>query len=983
MKPGDVVARRVGALCAGICLFVCTAAVLGGEAEEFTYLHAGRPVVLRAAAHVVAVPSAARLAGTGAWRRDARGAAPALAAHGLELLEREAAAGKAATARIAGTALQLAREQGLPAQPVFELGPALKVASDEVIVAFDGPADAETAREFIRRHADGLGLVGVRPLRPRTFVVRIARAEFGRAFDVSRALAALPGVSYAEPNLLSVLDAPVPEPRPAFEPPAPRPAKPERLGGPQAGPPAGPPAPPPAAPGWVTLVQEDFEDAPQDWITAFADGATAAQPALTQARAHSGTGAAYMTGGGAAGVAPPGPYPVFCDALMFSPVFDLAGFEEAYVEAWFFARYEDPRLDPFQLWDFGQLALYDPNTGELAGELLATVYTGDLTADPTTRNGWRRVLFRVPPAMRRDGVQVLVRFISDESNGAEGMYVDDVRVVASADVDASPLGNDTYGGRQYELSNAGQLAGLGGPGQDLGAPEAWEHAGVDPGIVLAIIDSGVEPHEDLNLVTGYDADTGGVGGAPKSAGDNHGQACAGNAGAIAGNGLGVAGTAPGVKIMPVHFGTSDAATATAIDLAVAHGAHILSNSWGWVGAPNATIEAAVNDALAAGRTVLFAAGNGPDRPPFTYQTVFPCSMTETTDVICVGASSPTDEHKNASSSDGVHTWGSSYVGPGPDVVAPGPWSYTTDRPGAAGYNADPAVSGLDADYTHDFGGTSSATPKVAGIAALLLSLDPTLTPGQVKSILRESAQDIDAAGFDDRTGAGRVDALAAVLLAGGGQNPAPTLNQLSPSAATAGGPAFTLVVTGSGFVSGSQVLWNGGARPTTFVGSTELRAQISAADIASGGQAQVTVTSPPPGGGTSGALAFAITVPAGPDLVASWTALAQKCKVKKGTIKCSLKGSVNVRNSGTEIAPKSTVAFVVSDDPVLDGEDGLLRFGSTAKLKPGASKRVKLAYKIPTGYTASGLYVLAFVDAEGIVAESDESNNLASAGPVP
>ena len=141
----------------------------------------------------------------------------------------------------------------------------------------------------------------------------------------------------------------------------------------------------------------------------------------------------------------------------------------------------------------------------------------------------------------------------------------------------------------------------------------------------------------------------------------------------------------------------------------------------------------------------------------------PCNLTGSTDVICVGALSPTDEHKGAASSDGEFGWGSSYLGSGPDVCAPGPWTYTTDRQGAAGYND--GSGGIDADYDHDFGGTSSATPQVAGIVALMLSANPRLGPAQVKRILRDTADDIDQPGIDDKTGAGRVNAYEAVKAA--------------------------------------------------------------------------------------------------------------------------------------------------------------------------------------------------------------------------
>ena len=80
---------------------------------------------------------------------------------------------------------------------------------------------------------------------------------------------------------------------------------------------------------------------------------------------------------------------------------------------------------------------------------------------------------------------------------------------------------------------------------------------------------------------------------------------------------------------------------------------------------------------------------------------------------------------------------------------------------------------------------------------------------------------------------------------------------LSPGSAAAGGPAFTLTVNGSNFVSGSVVRWNGANRTTTFVSATQLTAAIPATDIAAGGTASVTVQNP--GGAISNALTFTIT----------------------------------------------------------------------------------------------------------------------------
>ena len=83
---------------------------------------------------------------------------------------------------------------------------------------------------------------------------------------------------------------------------------------------------------------------------------------------------------------------------------------------------------------------------------------------------------------------------------------------------------------------------------------------------------------------------------------------------------------------------------------------------------------------------------------------------------------------------------------------------------------------------------------------------------------------------------------------------------LSPSYATAGGAAFTLTVSGTNFVSGAKVRWNGSDRTTTFVSATQLRATIPAADIATAGTVPVTVLNPD--GGISNAMNFEVRPPA-------------------------------------------------------------------------------------------------------------------------
>lgn len=92
-------------------------------------------------------------------------------------------------------------------------------------------------------------------------------------------------------------------------------------------------------------------------------------------------------------------------------------------------------------------------------------------------------------------------------------------------------------------------------------------------------------------------------------------------------------------------------------------------------------------------------------------------------------------------------------------------------------------------------------------------------------------------------------------------NPVPAVTSLSPATAVAGSPAFQLTVNGSNFVSGATVQWDGAARTTTFVSSTQVRADITAADIASAGSKAISVANPSPGGGASNTVAFTITSP--------------------------------------------------------------------------------------------------------------------------
>ncbi|HZN11155.1 MAG TPA: IPT/TIG domain-containing protein, partial [Blastocatellia bacterium] len=89
-------------------------------------------------------------------------------------------------------------------------------------------------------------------------------------------------------------------------------------------------------------------------------------------------------------------------------------------------------------------------------------------------------------------------------------------------------------------------------------------------------------------------------------------------------------------------------------------------------------------------------------------------------------------------------------------------------------------------------------------------------------------------------------------------NPLPSLTALSPSAVPAGTGQLALTVTGTNFVAGAVVRWNGADRPTSFISGTQLTAQIAAADLAGAGFAAITVFNPAPGGGVSTPLSFAV-----------------------------------------------------------------------------------------------------------------------------
>ncbi|MEO8000023.1 MAG: S8 family serine peptidase, partial [Gemmatimonadaceae bacterium] len=196
----------------------------------------------------------------------------------------------------------------------------------------------------------------------------------------------------------------------------------------------------------------------------------------------------------------------------------------------------------------------------------------------------------------------------------------------------------------------------------------------------------------------------------------------------------------------------DYATADAIDWCWRNDAAVLSNSWGG-GAPSDAISRAFGRARTQGRggkgaVVCIAAGN--DQIPIDYPG-------QLTGYVTVGASNQKDERKTRTSSDGENWWGSNY-GPTLWMLAPGVSIHTTDIAGPSGYEPG--------NFTATFNGTSSATPHVAGAAALMLSANPNLSASAVRELLSRTAKMLKGQkGWTRELGYGRLDVGAAVAAA--------------------------------------------------------------------------------------------------------------------------------------------------------------------------------------------------------------------------
>jgi subtilisin family serine protease len=391
------------------------------------------------------------------------------------------------------------------------------------------------------------------------------------------------------------------------------------------------------------------------------------------------------------------------------------------------------------------------------------------------------------------------------------VFVAEPNIIIQSQIHYTP--RDPLYPKQWYLNNKG------GDQVDLNshisAEKAWDITKGSRSIIVAIADDSVDlNHPDFKgagkIVAPMDFKDNDTSPLPGADSDNHGTACAGVAVAEE-NGQGIVGVAPGCALMPIRTTgfLDDDSIESVFNWAIDNGAAVISCSWG----PSAVYfplslrqRAVISKAATQGRNgkgcvIAFAAGNA-NRPingtinergwpnnVLTGQTKWLGGFTVHPDVITISAC--TSLSKKAAYSNwgtgisvcapsnnappGMWLQETGFVSTPPEVTGmlPGLGIFTDDRVGAEGY--DPS------DYTGYFGGTSSATPVVAGVAALVLSANPALTAQQVKTILQQSADKIvdpepdpqfgtrqgsyDSNGHSEWFGYGKVNAYKAVLMA--------------------------------------------------------------------------------------------------------------------------------------------------------------------------------------------------------------------------
>jgi subtilisin family serine protease len=402
--------------------------------------------------------------------------------------------------------------------------------------------------------------------------------------------------------------------------------------------------------------------------------------------------------------------------------------------------------------------------------------------------------------------------------------------------------NDTYYGLQWHYDL-------------MRLPQAWQTSTGDNALLFAVIDTGETAHPDLDArqVAGYDfildpasaKDGNGLDADPTDEGDGtglapssfHGTHVAGTIGAETNNAQGVAGVTWSGRIM--HVRALGAAGGTDFDIAnallysarlannsgtlPAERADVVNMSFGGPGT-SATLSSAVTQARNAGCVLVAASGN-----ENTQTKSYPAAYSG---VISIGA---VDANGTRAPYSNYGNW--------LDLVAPG-GDLTADLDGDAYPDGvlstlmDDSGPGLAPVYAF-YQGTSMACPHAAGLAGLVLAVDPLLTPAQVESILVSTATDLGAAGKDNFYGHGLVNAEFALQMASGGGGGAPVL-ALTPGTLAFG--AATTALSSAVSNTGGGVLDVTGVATSTVDGAPWLSASIVGPGSASADASSILVT---------------------------------------------------------------------------------------------------------------------------------------------
>lgn len=310
------------------------------------------------------------------------------------------------------------------------------------------------------------------------------------------------------------------------------------------------------------------------------------------------------------------------------------------------------------------------------------------------------------------------------------------KVVADVQFETMPMiqdwcvvPNDTLFAQQWNMT---QIQG----------PQAWDISTGNNTVVVAVIDSGTDlTHPDIQLA-GPGIDLGDMvsDGSPNNFGSQtgHGTCCSGIAAGTFNNAAGVVGVAGTCLILPLAIRTfSDVEIANGVNWAVAQGADSISMSF--TIPQSALVDTALANAFAANVVLCAATGNS-NVNGIGYPARHP-------NVMAIGATDQIDNRKTPASPDG-EGWGSNF-GVEMSVVAPGVLIPSTDIQGNGGYNPAAGVAG---DYFMTFNGTSSATPHVAGMAALIRSQYAALTSAQIRNLIERSAQKTGVVAYAETAG---------------------------------------------------------------------------------------------------------------------------------------------------------------------------------------------------------------------------------------